>query len=371
MRVSGGCGLSHSQWTENILAERPELRKFVMLLKSRNTGAVTIFNYLRVLKAFTAYCKINDRQLGAESAYEFLSTYDNPRTKNRYGWAIHRYFKLMEHPDLERFEVPINKQAKLPDILSEEEVLEIANCCDKVRDRALVLLTYESSRRNSEVRGLRIRDIKFDQYGAIVWFHSTKGEDANMRLILSAPSLQTWIEHHKYRNNPDAFVFYGYKDKITEQRFRQILREAATKAGIKRPVYPHLLRHSRLAKLKRERKLSDDDIMNISGHKDRRMLDRYGRITMSMTNELLLEIEGMKALEVSDKKASRSRACPRCKHLNSPLAEYCGRCGMVLDEKEAQKEAQKLVDRDKEFAELKRKMDELFERSEAWKKTME
>jgi len=29
--------------------------------------------------------------------------------------------------------------------------------------------------------------------------------------------------------------------------------------------------------------------------------------------------------------------CPRCKFLNSPLSEYCGRCGMVLDEVTAQK----------------------------------
>jgi len=88
---------------------------------------------------------------------------------------------------------------------------------------------------------------------------------------------------------------------------------------------------------------------------------------MAMTNERLLEIGGLKAFAEERVKPSKAKVCPRCKHVNSPLADYCGRCGMVLDEKEAQK----LVDRDKEFAELKRKMDMFFERSEAWKKTME
>jgi integrase/recombinase XerD len=359
--------LSHSRWIENILAEKPELHKFVMLLRARNTGVVTIFNYLRVIKGLMNFCEERGLQICKDSAYEFLSRYDNPRTRNRYGWAIHRYFKLMKHPDLRQYEVPVNKPSKLPNVLSEEEVFKMANVCDKVRDRALVLLTYESSRRNSEVRGLRIRDVKFDQYGAEVRFHSTKGEDANIRLILSAASLQTWIEHHKHRDDPDAYVFYGYKDQMTQERFRQILWGAAVKAGIKRRVYPHLLRHSRLAKLKREKRLSDDDIMNISGHRDRKMLDRYGRITMAMTNERLLEIEGVKAFESEKVKASKARVCPRCKHLNSPLADYCASCGMVLDEKEAQR----LVDQAKELEELKRKMDVLFERSEAWKKTME
>jgi len=347
--------MSYPLWIESILGEKPELRRFVMLLRARNTGDVTIFNYLRVIKALLRFCDSRNKDVSLELIYEFLSRYENPRTKNRYGWAIHRYLKLSEHPGLAKFEVPMNKPAKLPDVLSEDEVRKLANVCDKVRDRALILLTYESSRRNSEVRGLRIRDVKFDQYGAEVRFHSSKSEDANIRLILSAPSLQTLIEHHRHRDDPSAFVFYGYKNQITEQRFRQILRKAARKAGIKRRVYPHLLRHSRLAKLKREKKLSDDDIMNISGHKDRRMLDRYGRITMSMTNERLLEIEGLAKQDA--KKASRDRRCPRCKFLNSPLSEYCGRCGMVLDEATAQK----LIRKEEELEELKRNMPKVIE----------
>jgi len=65
------------------------------------------------------------------------------------------------------------------------------------------------------------------------------------------------------------------------------------------------------------------------------MLDRYGKITMPMTNQRLLEIHGLKQREMTEK-ATKARVCPRCKFLNSPLSEYCGRCGMVLDEKTAQ-----------------------------------
>jgi len=302
------------------------------------------------------FCKLNEKEATVESAYEFLSNYENPRTKNRYGWAIYQWFKLTGHADAEGFVIPKNKMAKLPDILTEEEVLAMAECCDKVRDRAMILLAYESTRRNSEVRNLRIMDVKFDQYGAEVRFRSTKSEDANIRLILSAPSLQTWIEHHKGKRKPEAYVFYGYKDQITEERFKQIVRAAAKKAGIERRVYPHLLRHSRLAKLKREKKLSDDDIMNISGHKDRRMLDRYGRITMAMTNQRLLEIQGLKQQEL-EKKVTKARSCPRCKFLNSPLSEYCGRCGMVLDEKVAQQ----LISEKRDLEKLRQHLPRLME----------
>jgi len=52
-------------------------------------------------------------------------------------------------------------------------------------------------------------------------------------------------------------------------------------------------------------------------------------------------------------KPSKARVCPRCKHLNSPLAEYCGRCGMVLDEKVAQK----LIEREKKIDWVLKKME--------------
>jgi len=311
-----------------------------MLLRAENVCDTTISNYIVVVKLFLKFLETRKQKITVDNAYLFLSKYENSRTRNRYGATLKKYFVLTEHLEADRFKVPRNKPAKLPDILSEAEVMRLAKACDNIRDRALILVAYESSRRNSEIRNLRIRDVKVDQYGAEVLFRSTKTVDANIRLMMSAPSLQTWIEHHRDRDNPDAYVFYGYNDQMTAERFRQIVREATSKAGLKRRVWPHLLRHSRIAALKQQKdqkkKLSDDDIMNISGHRDRHMLDRYGKITMAMTNQRLLEAAGLVEEEGEVKTSVNPQACPRCKFLNSPLSEYCGRCGMVLDEKTAQ-----------------------------------
>jgi len=185
--------------------------------------------------------------------------------------------------------------------------------------------------------------------------------------MMSVPSLQGWLEHHRDRDNPDAYVFYGYNDQMTAERFRQILRTAARKAGIKRRVWPHLLRHSRIAALKQQKdqkkKLSDDDIMNISGHRDRHMLDRYGKITMAMTNQRLLEAAGFADEEIEVKKGVNPQACPRCKFLNSPLSEFCGRCGMVLDEATALK----VQEEQKDLEVIRSKLPELLEAVELLK----
>ena len=355
----------------NYLARSGEAKasfeRFIFLLKIKNVKTRTIYNYVKVLDLFLKWCKAKNKSFKDWSnnlAYEFMICQENPHSRVHYGFALKRFFELLEYPEVEKFIVPYRPKSKLPDILSHEEVLKIAKACDNVRDRALVLVTYESSRRNHEIRGLRIGDVKFDEYGAIATFHSTKSEDATIRLILSASALQSLIEHHKDQDNPEAYVFYARDKQMTETRFRQILHEATRKAGLKRRVYPHLLRHTRIAQLKRELKLSDDDIMNITGHTDRRQLDVYGKITMASTNEKLLEIAGLQKSEEAKKvKGSQAKVCPRCNFVNGPLSEFCGRCSLCLDEKKAvelqRQEKEKVKERDAEVQAMSRQLTEL------------
>ncbi len=327
-----------SRYIDKIVAEagpsaRPYFEKFVMRLRTQNIKARSIYNYLSVLRRWLRWTKkrgLTVEDWGAELAYEWVSFLENPHSRTHYLLSIYRFFKEIEHPDVEVLKVPKRPRAKLPDVLSEEQVLSLAEHCDHIRDRALILVTYESTRRNHEVRGVRVRDVKFDEYGALVTFHSTKSENATIRLVLSAKALQGWMELHGDRENPDAHVFYGRQGTLSAERFREIVKTAAGKAGIRCRVYPHLLRHSRIAVLKRKNVLTDADIMNITGHRDRRQLDRYGRITMTMTNEKLLEVQGLQARE--EEKRVEVKKCRRCGFVNGPLSQYCGRCTLPLSE---------------------------------------
>lgn len=191
---------------------------------------------------------------------------------------------------------------------------------------------HQVIKRSHEVRGLLVGNVRFDAYGAVALFRSTKSNDSNVRLILSAKALQGWLEIHGDRKNADAYVFYGMCGRsLSEERFRDLLRQAAKKANIKRRVWPHLLRHSRIAVLKRKNLLTDADIMNITGHQDRRQLDRYGKITMTMTNDKLLQIQGL-VKEEQEREKPKARSCRRCGFVNGPLSQYCGRCTLPLDE---------------------------------------
>ena len=58
----------------------------------------------------------------------------------------------------------------------------------------------------------------------------------------------------------------------------QMLADRGRRAGIKRRVHPHELRHRFIA-VALAAGLTEGDVMALSGHRSRSMLDRYGRYT--------------------------------------------------------------------------------------------
>jgi len=276
----------------------------------------------------------------AELVTKYIARFKHPATRHSFAMTLKYFFRMLELDDAEEIKIPPRPKRKLPDILYFDDVMKLAKACDCVRDKALVLLTFESTRRNHEILGVRIRDVKFDRYGALVTFHSNKSEDATIRCINSVSALQQLIQLHPDRDNPDAPLFLGtrFGKALSPSSFRYILYQVSRKAGIyivkdgeKKAVWPHLLRHSGIAAMKMRKDVySDDDIMNVSGHTDRRQLDIYGKITMSLTNERRLQAAGLKEEE---KKKAESKVCRRCGYVNGPLDKFCSQCTLSLDDK--------------------------------------
>lgn len=320
--------------------------RFQMLLKAqRNVKDSSLNTYMQTLRRFlewTCARKVKFEDWNAELVTKYIAGFKHPMTRHSFAMTLKYFFKELGLPDAEKIKIPPRPKRKLPDILYEDDVLKLAKACDSVRDRALVLLTYESTRRNHEIVGLRIRDVKFDEWGALVTFHSNKSEDATIRCMRSASVLQQLIELHPNREDPEAPLFVGsrFGKALSASSFRYILYQVSKKArvyivkdGEKKAVWPHLLRHSGIAAMKMRKDVySDDDIMNVSGHSDRRQLDIYGKITMALTNERRLQAAGLK--EGEGRKRVELRRCPRCGQVCDGLKKFCVRCQLPLDEKE-------------------------------------
>ncbi|RLE82877.1 MAG: hypothetical protein DRJ51_00025 [Thermoprotei archaeon] len=237
-----------------------------------------------------------------------------------------RYRKLYE-----KVKVPKIQQV-LPEVLSSVEVLRLLEALDDAKYRALFSLIYETGCRISEALNLKMKDLSVDEYGIKVFFRRSKSEARAVRVIVFSKTILGWLELHAAKNDPEAYVFYGrdpYK-RMARSTATYVLKRAAMKAGIKKKVHPHLLRHTRATELYRFFK--ELEMMRWFGWKTRKMIDIYSKITQEDVEEKYIRkfLGGEKVSH--DRQLLSVAICPKCKAINPPNAKYCYSCGHSLNQ---------------------------------------
>ncbi len=134
------------------------------------------------------------------------------------------------------------KDKKLPVVLSQEEVAKILNSVDNLKHRAILMLTYSAGLRVGEVVRLKIEDI--DGKRMLIHIKGAKGRKDRYTL-LSEKALEILRQYwRKYK--PEKWLFGGAKEGryLSIRSVDKIFRNACDKAGIKKDVSVHTLRHS-------------------------------------------------------------------------------------------------------------------------------
>lgn len=230
-----------------------------------------------------------------------------------------------------------NNHRKLPEeLLTEEEILRIIRNCKTLRDKALISTLAESGCRVSEIGTMRIKHVSFEEYGARLTVDGKTG----MRKILvinCLPYLQEWINHHPDNTNPEAYLwitnngnFLGYT------RIAAILKTAARKAGIKKRVYPHLLRHSRATIY--ASKMSEAAMKQYFGWtQGSKMAAVYIHMSGKDTDNAILQANGIKVNKEKAQPIMKPKKCLKCHTINEATNKFCKICGFPLDKEEAEK----------------------------------
>jgi site-specific recombinase XerD len=134
---------------------------------------------------------------------------------------------------------------KLPEeILTEEEIVKMADAALNPRDRALVLVLYESGCRIGELLSLKIKDVQFDDYGCVLIVPKGKTGSRRVRIIKYAKELLHWLDVHPLKNDPESYVWIslGVNTKnqlVSYVGIEYVLKRLAKKVGITKKVNPH------------------------------------------------------------------------------------------------------------------------------------
>jgi site-specific recombinase XerD/ribosomal protein L40E len=356
--------------------------EFEKALFSEGLGKTRIAKYVMTMKALASrlgkgFDKATKKDIEG-LVYEIERSDYSPWTKHDYKVALKKFYKWLkgnneDYPECVKWIKTTIKRNDLllpEQLLTEEEIMKLVDACSSIRDKAFIMSLYESGARIGELGCMRIKDVSFEESYAKLML---TGKTGSRRIIVvaSTPYLMNWIQNHPLRRQQDAPLWINmgtvnqYK-AMSYPALAKILRVAAKKAGLKKEVHPHKLRHSRATFL--ASRLKEAQMNEVFGWKQGSdMPSVYVHLSGRDVDDAILGVYGMKKVE--DKKPELApRICPRCNQSNVIDAKFCSRCGLALDVKvaneieQARQKADGVMDvlvKDKEFRDLlMRKMKE-------------
>jgi integrase/recombinase XerD len=218
---------------------------------------------------------------------------------------------------------------KLPDDLpSADDVEKLIDTATNARDKALISVLYDSGCRIGEILTLRIKNVEFDDYGAVLHVNGKTGP-RRVRIIHSVLRLQTWLEEHPSRDHPEAPLFCSLSNKnrgaqLTYEPVLRMLKKLRTRACVTRKVNPHVFRHARAALFAQH--LTDAQLKQHFGWRaDSRMASIYVHLSGKDLDPSLAKLAGLEQ-EEQPNAVRKVRVCERCKTVNSPEAPRCVQC---------------------------------------------
>ena len=272
----------------------------------------------------------------------------SPWTKHSYKTILKKFYKWLasgddngtnQYPDVVSWmKCGIKKKdqpkIKASDILTESEVKRLVDVAEHPRDRAFISMLYELGARIGEIGGLSIKEVTKDKYGYIVDLEGKTGH-RTPRIVISDPYITQWLNMHPL-NRPDAplWVKVGHRVKAESMKygaFRELVLRLVRKANIRKRVYHHLFRHTRVTHLLINRQINEAQAKVYFGWvPDSKMLSEYSHLISSDVNEAILAMHGIKT-DTQKESLFKPKQCPRCETINTKDARFCHKCGSALD----------------------------------------
>lgn len=183
------------------------------------------------------------------------------------------------------------KPQALPVVLNREEIKRILDAAHKVRDRALLEVTYSAGLRILEVTSLLVSDI--DGVGKRIRIEQSKGK-RDRYVMLSEVALETLRAYWK-ASKPRHYLFPGKVPgtALCVDQARKIYYQAQQAAGMKRKGTFHTLRHSFATHLL-EDGVNVRTIQALLGHSSLSTTERYTHVAANYLNKTRSPLDGLR-----------------------------------------------------------------------------
>lgn len=265
------------------------VEKFNKQLKIEDYSIQTIRNYSSAINLFLEYIKnIKIKQVANREIENYLyyckseKKYSYSSMKQVVAAIGYLYKKVLKKPVPEALDVKFRRPQALPSVLSLGEINKIINSTKNLKHKTILMLIYSAGLRLNELLELKIADID----SGAMRIHIKSGKGKKDRYVMLSENLLKMLREYYKVCKPKKFIFEGQKGgRYSPKSVQSIFKRAVLKAGIKKKVTVHSLRHSFATHLLEE----GTDIRYIQellGHKKLETTQIYTRVSSYSINKI-------------------------------------------------------------------------------------
>jgi site-specific recombinase XerD len=233
----------------NLTEEQKQLlNQFYLFLKGKRYSQSTIQTYTFFIADFinfhtkTPLAELTNRAVELFIETVFMERNYSVSSQRQFISALKIFTVFCPQTKIHNLSLERPKKSRiLPSVLSQEEVLRIIQYTQNIKHRAILTLLYSCGLRIGELINLKLIDFHIDRKQLIV----KKGKGRKDRYVSLADSFLPLLSNYYHSYQPTIYFVEGQNGgKYSAESIRSFLRKSCKKAGIRKPVTPHTLRHS-------------------------------------------------------------------------------------------------------------------------------
>lgn len=228
-------------------------RRVLNELQRRNYSPETTRGYIHAIKQFADYFGKSPEKLGAEEIRQFqLHLLKEKKlapgtVEGRMSALRFLYKKTLKRRDIAYDDLVFPKvPRKLPVVLSPDEITSMIEAAPNLMHRTILMLLYATGIRRAEAALLKVSDVDSER----MVIHIQLGKGSRDRDVPMTPKLLEALRQYWRWKHPKVYLFpsteghRGEERPISDKTVWYACKEAAARAGIKKRIGPHTLRHS-------------------------------------------------------------------------------------------------------------------------------
>lgn len=195
-----------------LVESKAALVKTAQVMRMGNYSPKSIKSYLRELRfLFEYFSDKTPQQINSEEIQKYViylkDTFNAAKDKCRMVAQAYSFF--CKHIDKKPYEIPSKlypkRDFKLPNVMTEEEIHQVLNCCTSIKQLAYVQVFYSTGVRLEECSNILLADI--DSKNMHIKIRQGKGRKDRFTL-LSQTALFTLRDYYK-QHRPQKYLFEG------------------------------------------------------------------------------------------------------------------------------------------------------------------